>query len=131
MVPSVKDAPGLFSTTKGTAICIESCCVMTRIRTSGEPPAAEGMTKRMGFSGYAAKPPVEKSSEMKSSALRTAQRLGSIHGEVGEDPVGTSALEGEQRLEHARLGQPAVCDRAAQHRVLAGHLVHVGRRLEL
>jgi hypothetical protein len=28
---------------------------MTRIRMSGEPPAADGMMKRIGFSGYAAR----------------------------------------------------------------------------
>jgi hypothetical protein len=45
------EAPGLFSTMNGTPICVESCWVITRIRTSGEPPAADGMTKRIGFSG--------------------------------------------------------------------------------
>src|SRR5438045_7921526 len=54
IVPSTNDAPGLFSTTMGTPSCAESCCVRMRISTSGEPPGAEGITKRIGFSGYAA-----------------------------------------------------------------------------
>src|SRR6267378_5000108 len=54
IVPGTNDAPGLFSTTNATPICVESCCVRMRIRTSTEPPGAEGTTKRTGFSGYAA-----------------------------------------------------------------------------
>src|SRR5918912_1269866 len=54
IVPRMYEAPGLFSTTNGTFICCEICCTRMRISTSGEPPGAEGMTKRIGFSGYAA-----------------------------------------------------------------------------
>src|SRR5262245_35375849 len=54
MVPRTNEAPGLFSTTNATFICVESCCVRILISTSTEPPAADGRTKRMGFSGYAA-----------------------------------------------------------------------------
>src|SRR5262245_24229504 len=125
------EAPGLFSTTKGTPICVESCCVITRMRTSGEPPAAEGMTKRIGFSGYAASSVPLTSHESRKNALRTLERFGRVHGEVSEDAIGAGALEREQRFEHARLWQPAIVDRAAQHRVFARHLVDVRRRLEL
>src|SRR5919108_3456199 len=54
IVPRIYEPPGLFSTTIGTFSCVESCCSRMRISTSGEPPGADGMTKRIGFSGYAA-----------------------------------------------------------------------------
>src|SRR5258708_29174545 len=54
MVPRTNEAPGLFSTTIGTFICWESCCISIRISTSGEPPGADGTMTRIGFSGYAA-----------------------------------------------------------------------------
>src|SRR3954470_14835587 len=53
MVPVTNDAPGLFSTTKGTPICADICCTRIRVSTSTEPPGADGTTKRIGFSGYA------------------------------------------------------------------------------
>src|SRR5438552_3399233 len=55
IVPGTNDAPGLFSTTNATPICAESCCVRIRISTSTEPPGADGTTKWIGFSGYAAR----------------------------------------------------------------------------
>src|SRR5262245_37133326 len=100
---------------------------MTRISTSGEPPAADGMTKRTGFSGYAASAAAPMSHDNKRSALRTPQGFGGIHGEVREDAVRAGALEGKQRLEHARLRQPTLVDRAPQHRIFARHLINVGR----
>src|SRR6266852_4025157 len=54
IVPGTNEAPGLFSTTNATPICADSCCVRIRISTPTEPPGADGTTKRMGFSGYAA-----------------------------------------------------------------------------
>src|SRR5690349_5637846 len=54
IVPRTYEPPGLFSTTIGTFMCAETCCIRMRISTSGEPPGADGITKWIGFSGYAA-----------------------------------------------------------------------------
>src|SRR5262245_36530725 len=54
IVPVMNDAPGLFSTTKPTPICVDICCASTRMMMSTEPPAADGRIIRIGFSGYAA-----------------------------------------------------------------------------
>src|SRR5438067_5613805 len=54
IVPRTYEAPGLFSTTNGWPICCDICWRRMRISTSGEPPGADGMMKRIGFSGYAA-----------------------------------------------------------------------------
>src|SRR5438093_6869405 len=110
----VNEAPGLFSTTKATPICALSCCVRMRIRTSGEPPAADGMTKRIGFSGYpAAAPALQAKSSRANKTLRTLQCFGGVHSEVRKNAVGARSLESDQRLHDAGFGQPAVADRGA------------------
>ncbi len=51
MVPITKFAPGLLMITNGTPSRLDNSAVKIRISTSGEPPAADGMMKRIGFSG--------------------------------------------------------------------------------
>src|SRR3546814_10615697 len=53
-------------------------------------------------------------------------------GEITQDHVGAGAAEAQQRFEH-RLAfiEPAVVDRALQHRILAADLVRGGRHDEL
>src|SRR3546814_1634287 len=53
-------------------------------------------------------------------------------GEITQDHVGASAAEAQQRFEH-RLAfiEPAVADRALQHRILAADLVRGGWQAEL
>jgi thiol:disulfide interchange protein len=55
-----------------------------------------------------------------------------VEREIRENSVGAGALEREQGFHRALLlGEPAVLERRLQHRVLAAHLVDVGRRLIL
>jgi hypothetical protein len=51
MVPITKFAPGLLMITNGAPRRLDNSAVRMRISTSGEPPAADGMMKRIGFSG--------------------------------------------------------------------------------
>ena len=44
-------APGLLKITKGTPSRFDISAVRMRISTSGEPPAADGIMNRIGFSG--------------------------------------------------------------------------------
>src|SRR5487761_1700625 len=55
---------------------------------------------------------------------------GGFARKVGEDAVRAGALEAEERFHDHALVEPAALDRAAQHRVLAAHLIGEGRQLE-
>src|SRR2546427_8747116 len=67
------------------------------------------------------------------SSARTVllQPLCRIEREIGEDRIGTRALDAGQGFEHAgTLIEPAVLRGGLEHRVLARDLIHKGRRAE-
>src|SRR4051812_34026190 len=52
-VPISPPAPPTFSTTTGTCNCVDSCTAIMRPTTSLLPPGGNGITRRIGFEGYA------------------------------------------------------------------------------
>src|SRR5437660_136302 len=110
MVPRTYEPPGLFSTTSGTFNCSESCCVRMRISTSGEPPGADGMMKRIGFSGYAAL--AAAASTSKRAATSGRMPLLFIRRQRGEARIVDIAADRE------------VIDRLERQVPEAEHLVH-------